>query len=314
MFSSLLIIYDQNRTDENIIHNMVNGIDKQLEFKISMEENKTIGFLDLSINRNANNVNLSIYRKPTYMDITIHFTSNHPYDHKLAVFTYYEYINRMITMPITEQAARQEWNKIITMARNNGYPEQIVYSLRNKLITNMNRRTKTQPTQQHTNKWTTFTYYGPSVRKITNLFKRTNIQIVFRPTNTIFQQLSQKPNNTNPSGIYQLKCNTCNNTYVGQSGRPIAVRYKEHFRYIKHNNPTSAYAMHILNNRHEFGPAEETMKLLKLCTKGTRMNCWEALLMHIHRKRNILIPEQQVTDTNPLFDLADMSRDSQHTS
>jgi len=33
------------------------------------------------------------------------------------------------------------------------------------------------------------------------------------------------------------------------------------FFYIRQNNPTSAYAMHILNNRHEFGPAEETLTL-----------------------------------------------------
>jgi hypothetical protein len=216
----------------------------------------------------------------------------------------------MITLPITEQAAKQEWSKIDTIACNNGYPEQIVYKLRSKLINNRNKQIETQPTPQHNKKWTTFTYHGPTVRKITNLFKHTNIQIAFRPANTIYQQLSQKPNNTNPSGIYQLKCNTCNNTYVGQSGRPIAVRYKEHIRYIRHNNPTLAYAMHILNNRHEFGPAEETMKLLKPCAKRTRMNCWEALFMHVYRRRNILIPEQQITDTNPLFDLAYTSRDS----
>jgi len=67
--------------------------------------------------------------------------------------------------------------------------------------------------------------------------------------------------------------------------------------------------MHILDTRHEFGPAEETLKQLKPCTKGTRMNCWEALFMHMHYKYNILISEQQVTNTNPLFELAHIPRD-----
>jgi len=67
-----------------------------------------INYLDLSINRNAKNLDLNIYRKPTYIDITIHFSSNHPYGHKLAAFSYY--INRMITIPISEQAVKQEWN------------------------------------------------------------------------------------------------------------------------------------------------------------------------------------------------------------
>jgi hypothetical protein len=106
---------------ESLKSRMINNTDKQLEFKISREENKTIWYLDLSINRN-NNMDLNIYRKPMYMDITIHFSSNHPYDHKLADFKYY--INRTITMPITEQTVKQEWNEIITMACNNGFPEQ----------------------------------------------------------------------------------------------------------------------------------------------------------------------------------------------
>ena len=137
------------------------------------------------------------------------------------------------------------------------------------------------------------------------------MKVAFRPTNTVHQQLAQNLKIPTPSGIYQLKCNTCNNAYVGQSGRPITIRHKEHLSYIRNNNPTSAYALHILDNRHEFGPEEEILKLLKPCTKGTRMNCWEALFMHIHYKYNILISEQQVTDTNPLFDLARIPRDLQ---
>jgi hypothetical protein len=138
----------------------------------------------------------------------------------------------MITTPITEQTAKQEWNKIIIMDRNNGFPEQIVHKLRNKLITKRDRPLLTQSIQQN-KRYITFTYHSPSEPKVTNLFKRTNLQTAFRPTNTIYKQLSQKSNNTNPSGIYQLKCNTCKNAYVGQSGKPITTRYKEHLRYIK---------------------------------------------------------------------------------
>ena len=44
------------------------------------------------------------------------------------------------------------------------------------------------------------------------------------------------------------------------------------------------------------------------------MNCWEALYMNMLYKQGILISEQQVTDTNPLFDLAIVPRDLQATS
>jgi hypothetical protein len=53
-----------------------------------------------------NNLQLGIYRIPTQTDTSIHFTSNHPLEQKLTAYTFY--INRMITLPITEQA-KQEW-------------------------------------------------------------------------------------------------------------------------------------------------------------------------------------------------------------
>ena len=48
---------------------------------------------------------------------------------------------------------------------------------------------------------------------------------------TPLTELTEKPTNKNPSGIHKLKCNTCNNVYVGQSGRSINIRHKEHLRY-----------------------------------------------------------------------------------
>ena len=116
------------------------------------------------------------------MDITIHSYSNHPHDHKLAAFKYH--INRIITTPTNEQVANQEWNKIITMVRNNGFPEQTIHKLRNKLIFKKERPLQAQTMQQH-KRWITFTYHSPAIRKVTNLFKRTNLQIAFRPNNTI---------------------------------------------------------------------------------------------------------------------------------
>jgi len=273
---------------------------------MSTEEHSITNYLDLSINRNTNNTELCIYRKPTYIDITIHFSSNHPYGHKMATFHYY--INRMLIMPISVQGRKQEWNRILTMDRNNGFPTQLLHGMKKQIIAKK-ERTQTGADQQHSRKWATFTFHSPSIHKITNLFKKTNLKIAFRPTNTIYQQLSNKNKDPNPTGIYQLKCNTCSRAYVGQSGRPITTRHREHLRYIRNNSSTSAYATHILDNRHEFGPAEETLKLLKPCSKGSRMDCWESLFIHLHHRHNILIDEQQANDNNPLFELASIPRD-----
>ena len=233
--------------------------------------------------------------------------SNHPRHHKMSGFHFF--INRMLHILNSKQAVKQEWDRIITMAQNNGSPIHLIHELKNKIVTKENNIITIPREQNNSKKLIIFTYYSPAIHKVANI--RTNIKIAFRPTNTIYQQLAYKNINPNPSGIYQLKCNTCNNAYVGQSGRSITVRHKEHIRYIRNNNPKSAYATHILDYRHEFGPAEETLKLLKPCSKGEIMNCWETLYKQLHRKLNILISEQQVTEFNALYGLAYTPRDLQ---
>jgi hypothetical protein len=182
----------------------------------------------------------------------------------------------MLTLPTTKQSKQQEWKPVLTIAQNNGFPMHITHNLKEKLIKKQTQKHLTTTTQQN-KKWVTFTYHSPLIRKVTNLFKQTNLNIALRATNTTHQQLTEKPTNINPSGLYNLKCKTCNNAYIGQSARSIKVRHKENIRYISTNNPTSAYAVHMLNNKHECGTPAETLELLKPCNKGTRMNCWETL-------------------------------------
>jgi len=103
--------------------------------------------------------------------------------------------------------------------------------------------------------------------------------------------------------------------YIGQTGRGINIRHKEHIRYIKTNNPQSAYAMHILHNRHEYGTAKETLRLLRPCSKGSQMSNWEAMFIQHHYHRNTLITEQLPYEHNILYDCIQAPRsDTQYAS
>ena len=127
------------------------------------------------------------------------------------------------------------------------------------------------------------------------------MQIAFQTSNTIFHQLRHRPphNQQKASGIYRLQCNTCSKSYIGQTGRSVATHYREHIRYIKTNNPSSGYATHILNNRHDYDKPELTVQLLQICEKGNIMNCWESLHIQLLQQQ-LLIDEQRVNDLNSL--------------
>jgi hypothetical protein len=152
-----------------------------------------------------------------------------------------------------------------------------------------------------------FTYYNPTIRKITNLFKHTDVRIAFRNTNSLSQLTKPKPHTQtqehSKSGIYALTCNTCKQAYVGQTSRKLKQRYQEHIRYIRNNDPQSAYALHILKNQHEYGPMNDTMSLLKHEQTVPMLIPYEQLFIQTYHKQGLLIQEQHMGDTNPLFKL-----------
>jgi len=115
--------------------------------------------------------------------------------------------------------------------------------------------------------WTTFTHHNPKIRKITNLFKNTNIGIAFRTTTTLRQLIKpiisiQTPEHVQ-SRIYKLTRNTCQRSYIGQTGNILKSRFQEHTHYFKNNEPHLAYALHILNCRHEYDSIKDTVTQLE---------------------------------------------------
>ena len=125
---------------------------------------------------------------------------------------------RMITLAITEQAKQEEWNTILTVAKNNGFPLKIIRKLKKKVILKTKKVTPKQIQQKK--QWVIFTYHSLLIHKVTNLLKNTKLNTDFRTINTIHNQLQDRIplNKINSIGIYTLKYKTCNNSYVGQTG------------------------------------------------------------------------------------------------
>jgi hypothetical protein len=169
------------------------------------------------------------------------------------------------------------------------------------------QNTETHIPKSKPKRWAVFTYHSPKIRKLTNPFKHTDIGITFRSTNTTLQLTKSTPkkhkHEHEKSGVYKLICNTCKLAYIEQTSRNLKLRYQEHTQYIRHNNPHSAYAQHILQNRHEYGPITDTMKLLKSEQNTNMLIPYEQLYIQTYHQVGHLIPEQNTGEYNPLLQL-----------
>ena len=174
----ILVIYDTRHINYNTIQNYIKQIHNNILLNPTHENNNQINYLDLTIIRNDSQLEIDIYRKPTTTNTTINYTSNHPTEHKTAAYRHY--IKRMQTLPLTATRRETEWRTIKTIAKSNNFPDRVISQLKSQ-TQQKTHKTENYETNTNTNKkWAVFTYHDPTIRKVTNLFKHTDMDIAFR--------------------------------------------------------------------------------------------------------------------------------------
>ena len=292
----ILLIYDPNHSDIHSIQTDFNALHPNLHFTAEVERDNTINYLDISIHKTPHELKASIYRKPTFTDSIIPYTSNHPTQQKYAAVRFLS--NSLNSHGLQEQTYKQELNVIHNILYNNSLP-----------ITPPNQppnnTTRQQLTQSSRHKWATFTYIGKETLYITNTFKHTDLKIAFRTNNTIENLLKQRnriPNKFSSSGVYKLTCPDCHKAYVGQTGRQFYTRYREHKGAFYHNCRTSNFAQHLHDNAHSFGPIDNIMQVLHHHKKEAHLNTIERFYIHIEHTAGNHLNDDHTVFPNRIFD------------
>ena len=83
-YVDILIRFDPNHSSIQAIPADFNTLHPKLQFTAQVEKDNTINYLDVSIHRTPSGWKTAIYRKPTFTDTIIPYTSNHPPQHKYA--------------------------------------------------------------------------------------------------------------------------------------------------------------------------------------------------------------------------------------
>jgi hypothetical protein len=93
----------------------------------------------------------------------------------------------------------------------------------------------------------------------------------------------------------------------------LTARFREHTRYIKNNDPQSAYALHILENLYEYGTINGTMTLVQPVNNTAMLLPYEQLFIQNYHHKGKHIPEQHRGEPNPLLQLAYNTDTKTHT-
>ena len=112
----ILLIFDFNHTHIQAILMDFNTSHLHLKFTAEIGRDNIINYLDTSIQKTPNNLKTSIYRKPTFTDTIIPYTSNHPTQHKYEAVEFL--FNRLNAYNLQEQEYKQELSVIQNISHN----------------------------------------------------------------------------------------------------------------------------------------------------------------------------------------------------
>jgi hypothetical protein len=116
----ILIIYDPNHTNIQAITHNFNIIHPKLQFTADCEKDNTLNYLDITLHKTPIGIKTSIYRKPTFTDTIIPYTSNHPAQHKYAAIRHL--YDRLNTYNLGKEEKEHEENTIQNILHNNSFP------------------------------------------------------------------------------------------------------------------------------------------------------------------------------------------------
>ena len=142
---------------------------------------------------------------------------------------------------------RQDIRKVFG---NNGYPTNFIRRAMN--------RAPPSPTEppQETVATVTIPYIKGTSEAIRRILSKENVRTVFRTKTTIRSILTnvkpKVPSHNKKGVIYCIPCQDCDKVYIGETGRTLQVRQKEHERHcINGRSQDSAVAAHAHQELHD---------------------------------------------------------------
>ena len=225
---------------QDLLHH-INSQDPHIQFTVEPTQQGSLPFLDTLVTVQPDNTfSTSVYRKPTHTDQYLHWDSNHHITAKQSVFN--TLAHRAKTVSSTQDNMDKELSHIKTALHHCQFPAWALnqwehnFNHPNQAPTSNNNNLHNNPTNNNYKTTIVVPYISNTAEKFKKLCKRRGIQVHFKGTNTLRTALGNpkdKDPKANQTGvIYQYQCPhiNCSSSYIGESGRSLGERVKEHLK------------------------------------------------------------------------------------
>ena len=265
----------------------INKLHPNLKFTLEREKNGELPVLDMKIlhNHTTGHLESTWYSKPTDTGLIMNYHALAPRRYKRSVVT--GFVHRIYRACSTWSHFNQSLEKAKRILEQNQYPPAFYDPLIRQTLHDIlgekeqPQEKQTPDTTNTTKKFIKVQYRGKSTEDYARALHKINapctIVMTLRKLKTTLPSLKPPIEKGLKSGIvYELQCPRCSASYVGQTGRHLQTRLKEH---IQRPGPMKTHL-----NQCSTSITEEHVRILHTTTRGeNHLLTLEAL--HIREKK-----------------------------
>ncbi|XP_076043836.1 uncharacterized protein LOC143026930 [Oratosquilla oratoria] len=150
----------------------------------------------------------------------------------------------------TEGNLKEERKYLEKVFADNGYPKSVI----RRWTTAQGRKT-TADTRQAATRRITLPYVKGASEVAARLLRKRGVEVAHKPANTLHGALTkvkdteEKENKTGV--VYDIGCGNCGTRYIGETGKKLSTRVKEHQRAVNRKDGSSAIFRHCQEEQHE---------------------------------------------------------------
>jgi hypothetical protein len=246
------VIWPYDDTALRDFHQHLNKQNPAIQFTIEEETEGKIPFLDVLVTRDGRRMKTSVYRKPTHTGRYINYSSHH---HPRVMKGVIQRLRDRAHNICDEELKHEELKHLERVFTANGYPKPFT----RRTLNQSSRRNEQEPPvaegeEEEKKKLLLLPYIKGVSENIDRVCAPLGVRSVFKSHNTLRQLLmrvkSKIPDDQMKGVVYEVPCADCNGVYIGETGRNLKMRLKEHRYAVRRQDEKNGIAVHAQESGH----------------------------------------------------------------
>ena len=274
----IICIWPLEENVNNFLTNL-NDLVPSIKFTMESENDSSLPFLDCMIHRVDKTFKFNIFRKATNVSAYVHYYSAQSNKVKQSVFSSMFLRALRICSP---EFIDEEIDKIFTIGKQLKYPKSF-------LDITLKKAKKTFsapiPKQPYNMKNLLVLPYNENFKGLPNILKNFNVNVAFKNNSTVRTTLIKNSPDNDIGSVYKVPCKACAKSYIGQTGKELNERLKQHKYSIKNGHENNALFLHLRDHNHQIDWNKAAP--LVICKNSLDRNIIESSFIK-HNKENIV--------------------------